>query len=96
MHDLERRAGKADLNDRPFRIPIPLIRIWRSKQNHPDGIKMYDGWFVMGIGVKPGKQITYHLPLSRWNETDFAQTLDHAPDWDGHTPDDVLTRLKIL
>lgn len=66
--------------------------IWRSKK-HSDGT-MFDGWFVLGIRTDPSHQITYHLPISRWKETDFAFTLKRAPEWDGHTPDDVLKRLK--
>ena len=68
--------------------------IWRSKL-HADG-SMFDGWFIMGINKKPGKVITYHLPLSRWDETNFAETLDNAPEWDGHTSADILERLKVL
>lgn len=67
---------------------------WRSKV-HSDGSTM-DGWFIMGIGYESGGQISYHLPLSRWDETIFAKTLDKAPAWDGHTSADVLERLKTL
>lgn len=67
---------------------------WRSK-THSDGSFM-DGWFIMGIGKKKGEQMSYHLPLSRWDETGFAETLDKAPEWDGHTSADVLERLKSL
>jgi hypothetical protein len=67
---------------------------WRSRQ-HADGA-MYEGWFIMGIGQAPGEQIPYHLPLDRWEETNVAETLDRAPEWDGHTPADVLQRLKRL
>lgn len=70
--------------------------VWRSK-NHSDGELAFGGeWFVLGIAKKQGEQITYHLPLSRWEETSFAETLDRAPEWDGHTSDDVLQRLKSL
>lgn len=68
--------------------------IWRSKVNGDGGI--WEGLFIMGIFKEPGKQITYHLPLSRWEETDFAETLDQAPDFDGHSSYDVLERLKQL
>ena len=74
---------------------IPRYSIWRSK-THGDGDPAYEGWFIMGIGKGRGKQISYHLPLSRWDETDFAETLDKAPEWDGHTSADVLQRLKDL
>lgn len=68
--------------------------VWRSKVNG-DG-SVWDGWFVMGIGRAPGDQITYHLPLSRWPETEFCETLDKAPDFDGHTSADVIERIKNL
>lgn len=70
-------------------------RVWRSK-THGDGKPAYEGWFIMGIGNKPGNQISYHLPLERWEETNFAETLERAPEWDGHTSTDVLERLKTL
>jgi hypothetical protein len=69
-------------------------KIWRSHKHH-DG-SVWDGWFIMGIGKEKGKQISYHLPLSRWEETGFAETLERAPEWDGHTSQDVLNRLKSL
>lgn len=73
-----------------FKNPI----VWRSKLNS-DG-STFDGWFIMGINKDSGEQITYHLPMDRWEETDFAETLDKAPEWDGHTATDVLDRLKRL
>lgn len=69
-------------------------QIWRSS-THSNGSAM-DGWFILGIGTQPGRQITYHLPMERWGEADFAPTLDRAPVWDGHTSADVLERLKTL
>lgn len=68
--------------------------VWRSKA-HSDG-SVWDGWFILGILQTPGQQITYHLPISKWEETNFATTLDKAPTFDGHTPQDVLQRLKQL
>lgn len=74
--------------------PDKMIPVWRSKING-DGTT-WDGWFIMGIYKENGKQITYHLPLERWPETDFAETLDKAPDYDDHTSADVLKRLQVL
>lgn len=71
-------------------------RVWRSRKHHESDTEMYDGWFVLGLTAVDGKQISYHLPLSRWEETNFTSTLPHAPKWDGHTPQDVLERLKNL
>lgn len=71
--------------------------VWRSK-HHSDGELCFGTGtqFVMGIFKEKGKQITYHVPIERWDETDFAPTLDLAPEWDGHSSDDVLTRLKSM
>lgn len=70
---------------------------WRSWK-HSDGTSL-EGWFVLGIGWKPGQQITYHLPEKYWDRCEFAVTghwNDLAPEFDGHTSADVLERLKTL
>jgi len=66
--------------------------VWRSLY-HSDGTD-YSDYFILGIGTEKGKQITYHLPLKYWKDTNFAKTLDKAPTWDKHTSKDVLKRLK--
>ena len=70
------------------------FEVWRSMV-HSDGSN-YDGWFLLGIGKRKGQQITYHIPNERWDETDFAVVLDKAPEFDGHTSQDVLNRIKLL
>lgn len=70
------------------------MRVWRSKL-HEDGT-MFEGWFILGINRAKGNQITYHLPIEKWEETKFAQTLKKAPKFDGHTSKDVIKRLKNL
>lgn len=70
------------------------FEVWRSHRHSDES--MYPGEFVMGIGKEKGKQITYHIPIERWHETNFAQEIDTAPEFDGHTPSDVLERLKTL
>lgn len=79
-------------------LPVPKSDsfIWRS-ENHSDGNPAFGGgWFVLGIGQEKGRQITYHLPIEKWTQTNFAETLEKAPEFDDHTPDDVLERLKQL
>jgi hypothetical protein len=68
--------------------------VWRSKR-HSDGT-FEPGWFLMGISTVQGEQISYHLPITKWDETHFASTLETAPEFDGHTSDDVLIRLGRL
>lgn len=70
-------------------------KVWRAKL-HSDGTS-YAGWFLLAIDHAEGEQISYHVPLARWNETDFAQTFEKAPcRFDGHTSADVIERLKLL
>lgn len=69
-------------------------QVWRSLK-HSDG-SSFNGWFIMGIGQERGEQITYHLPVSKWDETEFAPTLEFEPNFDGHTSEDVLNRLRCL
>jgi hypothetical protein len=71
-----------------------LTYVWRTKLHHHG--TGYEGWFILGIGEEKGKQISNHLPLSKWQETNVAPTLDCAPEWDGYTPYDVLERLKSV
>lgn len=68
--------------------------IWRSKL-HSDGT-MFDGWFIVGYSSVPGKQISFHFPISAWNLFDYACTREKAPEWDGHSPADALERIKNL
>jgi len=72
----------------------PRFYVWRSKL-HSDG-SSYDGWFVLGIMPPDGKQLTYHVPIGRWDECSFARELERSPEFDGHTSEDVLKRLKSL
>ena len=63
---------------------------WKSKL-HSDGTSM-DGWFISGIELPSGKQISYHLPENLFNKLMIPE-LEKAPEWDGHTPNDVVDRL---
>lgn len=70
------------------------IQVWRSKK-HSDG-SMFEDMFILGINVRSGEQITYHLPVGMWSLTHFADTRQFAPEWDGHTSHDVIERLYNL
>jgi hypothetical protein len=68
--------------------------IWKSLK-HSDNTN-YEGWFIMGIGKQKGEQISYHLPLKYWDKTNFATVLEKAPEFDGHSSNDVLIRINKL
>lgn len=53
-----------------------------------------EGWFIAGISLDSGS-VTYHLPLRLWDlACSCCEMLPIAPEWDGHTSDDVLCRLS--
>ena len=68
---------------------------WKSRQ-HEDG-SMFDGMFIVGMHLPTG-DITYHIEESdrfgsNW-ELFKCEELKNAPAFDGHTPDDVVKRLR--
>lgn len=71
--------------------PVPDYVPWKSRK-HSDGSE-WDGWFVAGIGKEKGSMLTYHLPNRLWNKI-WVEELTTAPEFDGHTPTDVLKRLS--
>ena len=66
---------------------------WKSKK-HFDWT-MWDWCFIAWVGTAPGKTLTYHLPISEWDNF-LSSEIDNAPEWDWHKSEDVLSLLKIL
>lgn len=65
---------------------------WKSKL-HDDGT-MFDGYFIVGINAPEG-QFTYHYELQYWDDFKVKE-LEKAPEWDGHTSDDIYRLESIL
>lgn len=66
---------------------------WKSKK-HADGT-MYDGMFIVGIDTPKG-QATYHYDIDPYWDIFDVKELESAPAWDGHSPDDAISRLMSL
>jgi hypothetical protein len=66
---------------------------WKSRL-HPDGSGI-PGWFLAGLTLPVGGDISYHLPDNAWDTADFLVTVPRAPSWDGHTSEDVVERLSL-
>jgi hypothetical protein len=60
---------------------------WKSKL-HNDGT-MFDDYFIVGIGIEIGEQFTYHYKLEFYDLFQCKE-LEKAPEWDGHTTDDIM------
>lgn len=64
---------------------------WKSKK-HNDGTS-YDDWFIAGMHLPTG-DISYHLPVDQfWDRLTNVSELEFGVKWDGHTPNDVITRI---
>jgi hypothetical protein len=75
-----------------------IVRVFKSKKHH-DGSE-YEGWFLCCLiyrdSLDEWKQISYHLPLSEWDNVN-AVANEYAPlEWDGHTSQDCIERLNEL
>lgn len=66
---------------------------WKSLK-HDTG-DMFEGMFIVGIETPQG-QATYHYDVEPYWEMFNVKELGHAPKWDGHTPQEALTRLLSL
>lgn len=65
---------------------------WKSRHHH-DGT-MFDDMFIVGIQTPEG-QCTYHCENQYWDLFQVKE-LERAPEFDGHTPEDVLQRIQSL
>ncbi len=75
------------------RLPGGKAGIFKARK-HSDGTG-YDGWFLLCFNTKEG-QISYHLPDKYWWIL-WIDEYDVSPlEFDGHTPADVLDRLKAV
>ena len=68
-------------------------RAWKSKFHH-DGT-MYEGMFIVGIETSQG-QATYHYDIDPYWSVFDCKELDRAPEWDGHTPEQAISRIASL
>ena len=79
-----------------YRENLSKFHVWKALK-HSDGT-MFDSnngdWFIAGLTDETGsRQITYHMSKSRyWGLLDIPER-EFAPEYDGHSPDDVLERL---
>lgn len=66
---------------------------WKAKK-HSDGT-MYDGMFIVGINTPTG-QATYHYDINPYWDIFKVTELESAPEWDGHTPEEAISRIEML
>ena len=66
-----------------------------KSKRHSDGKECFGGgWFIVTAQLPTG-QISNHYRLDAW-DLFRCEEVENAPEWDGHTPDDVRDRLERL
>jgi len=72
------------------------LEAYRSKNHHPDGNPMFEGYFIVWISKDNKMIISYHYDLKHWDDFKHLMELEYSPKWDGHSSKDVLERLMKL
>src|SRR5262245_57656233 len=86
-----------DLYEHRFELFVALMMSnpeisFRAKLNHDGG--QYPGWIVAGMWL-PNGQVSYHLPERYWDRLDTLPTYERYPNYDVHTSQDVIERLRV-
>ncbi len=69
------------------------IEVHKSKNHPPQSpIPMEEGWFIVKAELPTG-QISNHYSLKDW-ELFHVPEREYTSEWDEHTPNDVLHRLR--
>lgn len=72
------------------------IEVYKSHRHH-DGEPCFDGeWFIVVAILPNGKQITNHYHNDYWDFFEIPEYDKVKDEYDGHTPKDVIRRLKGL
>lgn len=76
----------------PYYDTVYAYDVYWSDTHH-DGYKL-DGWLIVGcINNVTKEQISYHISDKYKYLLDQDDYVDKAPEWDGHSSEDVLDRL---
>jgi hypothetical protein len=92
----------AELYEHRHALTLSLMKakpemFWFSRR-HNDGELCFGvgDWFIVGAELPTVGSISYHLPMALWEsaQRSGATMLKIGRTWDGHTPEDVVERLK--
>lgn len=69
-----------------------LYNVHKSTRHYDGGLCFGGGWFVV-MATLPTGQISNHYELNDWDLFQVEEK-ERADEWDGHTAQDVLKRLR--
>ena len=67
--------------------------VYKSRR-HNDGELCFDGEYFIVVARLPTGQVTNHYHIRHWDMFKINEYEKVNEDFDGHTPSDVITRLK--
>lgn len=76
-------------------VPYPKYNVHKSKKHHDGELCFGGGWFIV-VAVLLTGQITNHYKLEDWDLFKIPETEKALVEFDGHTTDDVISRLLDL
>lgn len=88
------KDSQVELLDRPERVKgkYDVHKSWR----HNDGELCFGGgWFIV-VAILPSGQITNHYKAEDWDLFQIPELEKAKYEFDGHTPQDTLIRMKNL
>lgn len=75
-------------------VNLKSTKSWKSKKHANGELCFGGGWFVVGVDTPEG-QYSYHYELKDW-DLFKCKELRTAPEWDGHTSQDVARVLSLV
>ena len=93
LYEFRKQYNAALFNAWSVQDKFDVHKSWR----HADGEKCFgkDNWFIV-VAILPTGQITNHYKKEEWDLFNIPETEKAKYVFDGHTPQDVLTRLNDL
>lgn len=73
----------------------PKYQVHKSMRHHDGELCFGGGWFIV-VAVLPTGQISNHYEMKDWDLFKIPAEEKALFEFDGHTPEDVLNRLKSI
>lgn len=80
---------------REFEEIKPKYDVHKSLKHHDGELCFGGGWFIV-VAILPTGQISNHYPIEEWDMFKIPEVEKAKYEFDGHTSEDVINRLKEL
>lgn len=90
-----RKTYNAALFNEWAKFDIPKYNVHKSIRHHDGEYCFGGGWFIV-VALLPTGQISNHYELKDWDLFKIPAKDKALFEFDGHTPNDVLNRIKNL